>query len=69
MPEGHVFVMGDNRDHSADSRLWGFVPLRNIKGKARFVWMSFEACAEEGGQLHARGLGLPRWARAGAAVP
>ncbi len=44
IPEGHVFVMGDNRDHSADSRSWGLVPLRNIKGKARFVWLSYDQC-------------------------
>ncbi|MCB9781010.1 MAG: signal peptidase I [Alphaproteobacteria bacterium] len=44
VPEGHVFAMGDNRDHSADSRVWGFVPLRNIKGKARFVWLSYDQC-------------------------
>lgn len=68
VPEGHVFVMGDNRDYSADSRIWGFVPLRNIKGQARFVWMSFESCGEAGGQLRSRGLGLPRWDRAGAPV-
>ena len=44
VPEGHIFAMGDNRDHSADSRSWGFVPLRNLKGRARFVWLSYDQC-------------------------
>lgn len=40
LPAEMFFVMGDNRDHSSDSRVWGFVPFSHIKGEALFVWFS-----------------------------
>ena len=41
VPEGHYFMMGDNRDNSQDSRYWGFLPAEYVKGKALFVYFSF----------------------------
>jgi signal peptidase I len=43
VPAGMLFVLGDNRDNSSDSREWGYVPLENVIGEPMFVYWSYDA--------------------------
>ena len=57
VPEGQYFMMGDNRDGSSDSRFWGTVPASYLKGRAFFVWMSWDSNAFR-----------PAWSRIGHSI-
>ena len=58
VPDGHYFMMGDNRDDSQDSRFWGFLPQSYVKGRALFIYWSFDT-PEDGSP----GGFAPRWGR------
>ncbi|HEY0385460.1 MAG TPA: signal peptidase I [Pyrinomonadaceae bacterium] len=63
VPADSYFMMGDNRDNSADSRVWGFVPRSLIIGRALFVFWSHDDSAPSGGNLISDFFANTRWRR------
>ncbi len=66
--DGYVFVMGDNRDRSSDGRMWGAVPIDNVKGKAIFIWVSVDG-SENSVKLGRFTLPRFRFERIGKGIP